>query len=135
MAIETKFKIIEIICLRSKDLGTGRARVLKPSDYTDVALWDRIVEEAENNPKNFEIRREEVLSQGDQENELALVKVKHLYSMSREKLSRVAEFYGIPDEGQRRKTLLDILIPHVQEAEDRMKEVAGDGDSDDHRDE
>ena len=122
MAIETQFKIIEIVCLRSKDLETGRARVLRPSDYEDVALWERIVEQAEESPKNFEIRREEVLTTGDQENELALVKVKDLHFMSREKLSRVAEFYGVPDEGKKRKILLDILIPHVQEAQERLRE-------------
>ena len=127
MAIETQFKIIEIVCLRSKDLETGRARVLRPSDYEDVALWERIVEQAEESPKNFEIRREEVLATGDQENELALVKVKDLHFMSREKLSRVAEFYGVPDEGQKRKILLDILIPHVQEAQERLREAEGAG--------
>lgn len=127
MAIETQFKIIEIVCLRSKDLETGRARVLRPSDYEDVALWERIVEQAEESPKNFEIRREEVLTTGDQENELALVKVKDLHFMSREKLSRVAEFYGVPDEGQKRKILLDILIPHVQEAQERLREAEGAG--------
>ena len=127
MAIETQFKIIEIVCLRSKDLETGRARVLRPSDYEDVALWERIVEQAEESPKNFEIRREEVLTTGDQENELALVKVKDLHFMSREKLSRVAEFYGVPDEGQKRKILLDILIPHVQEAQERLRQAEGAG--------
>lgn len=127
MAIETQFKIIEIVCLRSKDLETGRARVLRPSDYEDVALWERIVEQAEESPKNFEIRREEVLTTGDQENELALVKVKDLHFMSREKLSRVAEFYGVPDEGQKRKILLDILIPHVQEAQERLREAEAAG--------
>ena len=127
MAIETQFKIIEIVCLRSKDLETGRARVLRPSDYEDVALWERIVEQAEESPKNFEIRREEVLTTGDQENELALVKVKDLHFMSREKLSRVAEFYGVPDEGQKRKILLDILIPHVQEEQERLREAEGAG--------
>lgn len=127
MAIETQFKIIEIVCLRSKDLETGRARVLRPSDYEDVALWERIVEQAEESPKNFEIRREEVLTTGDQENELALVKVKDLHFMSREKLSRVAEFYGVPDEGKKRKILLDILIPHVQEAQERLREAEAAG--------
>ena len=127
MAIETQFKIIEIVCLRSKDLETGRARVLRPSDYEDATLWERIVEQAEESPKNFEIRREEVLTTGDQENELALVRVKDLHFMSREKLSRVAEFYGVPDEGQKRKILLDILIPHVQEAQERLREAEGAG--------
>ena len=127
MAIETKFKIIEIVCLRSKDLETGRARVLRPSDYEDASLWERIVEQAEESPKNFEIRREEVLTTGDQENELALVRVKDLHFMSREKLSRVAEFYGVPDEGQKRKILLDILIPHVQEAQERLRKAEGAG--------
>ena len=127
MAIETQFKIIEIVCLRSKDLETGRARVLRPSDYEDASLWERIVEQAEESPKNFEIRREEVLTTGDQENELALVRVKDLHFMSREKLSRVAEFYGVPDEGQKRKILLDILIPHVQEAQERLRKAEGAG--------
>ena len=123
MAIETKFKIKEIICLRTKDLSTGRARVLRPEDYEEPEFWERIVEEAENNPKNFEIHREETVSEEQQTNELALVTVRDLYFMSREKLSRVAEFYGVPDTGQKRATLADLLVPHVEAAKEAQERV------------
>ena len=125
MALESQFKITEIICLRSKDLETGRSRILRPTDYEDVSLWERIVEEAENSPKNFEIRREEVVTENEQADELSRVTVGELYRMSREKVSRVAAFYGIPDEGQKRNALLDILAPQVRAAHDRMKQNEG----------
>ena len=118
MAIEAKFKITEIISLRCKDLSTGRARVFKPEDFTEnPEQWARLVEEAETNPKGFEIHRDEVLGVDEQESGLAKVKPGDLYRMSREKVSEVCAFYGITDEGQKRNVLIDLLVPEIRAAQ------------------
>lgn len=116
MAIESQMVIKEIVSLRCKDLTTGRNRVFTPEQFEDPLHWERIVEEAENNPKGFEIHRTEVVTEREQNEDMSKITLKQLYSMSREKVADVAVFYGFKDEGQRRNVLIDLIAPAMEAA-------------------
>ena len=99
--------IKEIICLRSIELSTGRARVLKPGDFEDGSQWERQVEAAMGDPASYEIHRETFYSEEDEAEDLSKIELKDMTSMSRERVAEISAFYGIKDEAQGRATLID----------------------------
>jgi hypothetical protein len=65
------------------------------------------VEEAEKNAKNFTIVRDLVQSAADTGKDYEKIPTGRLFSMKRELVAEIAEYYGIKDEGQRRSVLVD----------------------------
>lgn len=99
--------IKEIVCLKSIHLDTGRARVLKPSDFEDGTVWERLVEAAEKDAASYEIHRDTIYTEEQQDEDLSQIELKDMTSMGRERVAEIAHFYGIKDEGQGRSALIE----------------------------
>jgi hypothetical protein len=99
-------RIIEIICL-SSNTRNGRHRVLKPGDFKDGAMWDFQVQTALKYPSRYEIHRQTIDSVEAQELDISKIELREMKGMSRERVSEIAEFYGIADMGQGRSALID----------------------------
>ena len=106
MAEENEFCIKEIVCLRSKLQKTGRARIITPSDVNGE-VWERLVDVATSQPKHFEIHRDLVQTQAEKVKDYDNINLGTLFTMPREKVAEIAEYYGIADTGQGRAALID----------------------------
>jgi len=116
--------IKEIVCLKSIELSTGKPRVLKPSDFEDGTQWERIVEAALTDAASYEIRRETIYTEEEQQADLSQIELKDMVVMSRERVADIATFYGIKDEGQGRATLIDQIAGEKEKEAEVMKRVA-----------
>lgn len=117
-------KIIkEIVCLKSIVQETGRPRVLKPSDFEDGSQWDRQVEQALGDAASYEIRREVIYSEEEQNEDLSRIELKDMTVMSRERVAEIAAFYGIKDESQSRSTLIEQIAGEKQREEDILTKL------------
>ena len=110
--------IKEIVCLKSIVQETGRARVLKPSDFEDGTHWERIVEAAEKDASSYEIHRDTVYTEEERDEDLSKVELKDMTTMGRERVAEIAAFYGIKDEGQGRATLIDQIAAEKEKEAD-----------------
>lgn len=99
--------IKEIVCLKSIELSTGKPRILRPSDFEDGTQWERIVEAALTDASSYEIRRETIYTEEEQQIDLSRIELKDMTTMSRERVAEIGTFYGIKDEGQSRATYID----------------------------
>jgi len=109
--------IKEIICLKCKDLNTGRPRVLRPGDFADGSHWERQVEAAMGDPASYEIHRETFYSEEDENADLSKIELKEMLNMSREKVSVIAHYYGIKDDGQNRSAFIDQIAQVMAQQE------------------
>ena len=109
--------IKEIICLKCKDMNTGRPRTLKPGDFPDGSHWERQVEAALGDPASYEIHRETFYSEEDEQADLSKIELKDMLTLSREKVSEIAGFYGIKDEGQNRSAFIDQIAEVMAQQE------------------
>jgi len=101
-----QMRITEIVCLKSIELKTGRPRILHPEDM-DGTSWQRIVEQAERTPSDFDVHRVVVATEKEQAEDIEAIPTKRLLKMGREKVATIAGHYGIKDTGQTRSTLVD----------------------------
>ena len=116
--------IKEIVCLKSICVETGRPRILKPSDFQDGLHWERQVEAALADPASYEIHRETIYSEEQQAEDLSMIELKDMTTMSRERVAEIAAFYGIKDEGQSRSTFID-QIADEKEREEKVLSKRG----------
>lgn len=115
--------ITEIICLKSIELSTGRARVLKPGDM-DGSLWDRQVEAALADTASYEIHREVVYTEEAETEDLSKIEVKEMFGMGRERVAEIAfKVYGIKDEAQTRSTLIDQITAELDKQNDLQERL------------
>lgn len=127
MAEGNDFCIKEIVCLRSKLQKTGRARVITPSDV-DGDTWERLVDVATAQPKHFEIHRDLVQTQAEKTKDFDNINVGTMFTMAREKVAEIAEYYGIVDTGQGRAALIDqIRAERLKQKDLLAREALGEG--------
>jgi hypothetical protein len=122
---QTEYKILQITCLRSKCLSTGRPRVIKPTDV-DGPTWEKLVEQAETYPKNFEVRKDIVVTEREATEDIEAIPLKAMFTLKRERVAEIAANYGIRDEGQKRATLID-QIAAEREKQESLKSKLGIG--------
>ena len=114
--------IKEIVCLRSIVVETGRPRVLKPGDFEEGSQWERQVEAAMADSASYEIHRETIYSEEEQESDLSKIELKDMTTMGRERVADIAAFYGIKDEGQGRSTLIDQIAAEKEKEADILQQ-------------
>ena len=122
---QNEYKINEIVCLRSKVEKTGRPRVIKPTDV-DGEAWEKLVEQAETYPKNFEIHRDLVVSEKEAAEDIEAIPLKLMFNMKREKVAEIAVHYGIKDEGQKRSGLIDQIAAEREQQTKIQKKLGTD---------
>lgn len=126
MAEENEYCIKEIVCLRSKVQKTGRARIITPSDVNGE-VWERLVDVANAQPKHFEIHRDLVQTQADKVKDYDNINLGAMFTMPREKVAVIADYYGIADTGQGRAALIDqIKAERMRQKEILAKEALED---------
>ncbi len=116
-----EMRVVRIVCLKSVETKTGRPRVIGIKDVSG-ALWQRLIDAAESDPKSFTMEREEMVSEKEKSNDLLKIPLKRMFSMSRQRVMDIAAEYGIRDEGQSRSILIDqIAAERESEASTRAQ--------------